>query len=108
MPDGLCAAGDVRGQSGLANGQAELPVFDIHYFAARVQARALELMPGQPLMSRDNLDSMKTPNVANAGMSGLESLGIQAAAIVSVMPGVLGKRSGVARLDPLRREQLKG
>ena len=51
---------------------------------------------------------MKTPNVANAGMAGLESLGIQAAAIVSVMPGVLGKRSGVARLDPLRREQLKG
>ena len=38
-------------------------------------------------------------------MAGLDSLGIQASAMENVMPAVLGKRSGVARLDPLRREQ---
>ena len=86
----------------------ERPVFGIPDFAARLQARAMELMPGQPLMSRDNLDSMKTPNVANASMAGLDSLGIHAAAMESVMPAVLSKRSGVARLDPLRREQHRG
>ena len=26
----------------------------------------MEWMPGEPLMSRDNLDSMTVPNVANA------------------------------------------
>ncbi len=84
------------------------PVFGIPEFAARLQARAMELMPGQPLTSRDNLDSMKTPNVANDSMPGLDSLGIHAQAIESVMPAVLGKRGGVARLDPLRRDQHGG
>jgi len=32
---------------------------------ARVQARLMELAPGEPLLSRDNLDSMKRDNVAS-------------------------------------------
>jgi uncharacterized protein YbjT (DUF2867 family) len=32
---------------------------------ARFQARMMELMPGPPLLSRDNLDSMKVDNVAS-------------------------------------------
>jgi len=32
---------------------------------ARLQARLMELMPGAPLLSRDNLDSMKINNVAS-------------------------------------------
>jgi NADH dehydrogenase len=32
---------------------------------ARLQACVLEHMPGGPLMSRDNLDSMKADNVAS-------------------------------------------
>ncbi len=32
---------------------------------ARAQAMLMELLPGEPLMSRDNLDSMKTDNVAS-------------------------------------------
>ncbi len=31
---------------------------------ARIQARLMELAPGEPLMSRDNLDSMKVDNIA--------------------------------------------
>lgn len=32
---------------------------------ARLQATLMELLPGEPLLSRDNLDSMKVDNVAN-------------------------------------------
>jgi NADH dehydrogenase len=32
---------------------------------ARIQARLMEMAPGEPLMSRDNLDSMKRDNVAS-------------------------------------------
>lgn len=39
-------------------------VFGLPDALARLQALLLELMPGEPLMSRDNLDSMKVDNVA--------------------------------------------
>jgi hypothetical protein len=32
---------------------------------ARLQATMMELAPGEPLLSRDNLDSMKVDNVAS-------------------------------------------
>ena len=79
------------------------PVLPLPEFAARLQAMAMEWLPGEPLMSRDNLDSMRVPNVASSNAPGLATLGIEATAIESVMPAVLGRRSGVARLDPLRR-----
>jgi uncharacterized protein YbjT (DUF2867 family) len=40
------------------------PVFGLPDALARVQAMLMELMPGEPLMSRDNLDSMKVDNIA--------------------------------------------
>ena len=79
------------------------PVLALPEFAGRLQAMAMEWLPGEPLMSRDNLDSMRVPNVASSNAPGLATLGIEATAIESVMPAVLGRRSGVARLDPLRR-----
>ena len=79
------------------------PVLALPEFAARLQAMAMEWLPGEPLMSRDNIDSMRVPNVASSNAPGLATLGIEATAIESVMPAVLGRRSGVARLDPLRR-----
>ena len=42
----------------------------------RLQALAMELLPGAPLMSRDNLLSMRVPNVASGQLPGLEALGI--------------------------------
>ena len=45
---------------------------------ARVQARLMEQLPGEPLMSRDNLRSMQTPNVATPGARSLADLGIVA------------------------------
>jgi len=40
------------------------PVIALPDALARVQAMLMELAPGEPLMSRDNLDSMKADNVA--------------------------------------------
>ena len=84
------------------------PVLPLPAFAGRLQALVMECLPGEPLMSRDNLDSMRAPNVATPGAPGLATLGIDAMAIESVMPAVLGHRAGAARLDPLRRGAGRG
>ena len=68
----------------------------------RLQAMAMELLPGEPLMSRDNVDSMKLPNVASGKVPGLEALGISAAALEAVAPNYLGSRKDCARLDRWR------
>jgi NADH dehydrogenase len=41
-------------------------------------------------MSRDNLDSMKVPNVATGRLPGLGALGITPAAPMAVAPSYLG------------------
>jgi len=41
------------------------PVVAIPLAIARLQARLMELAPGEPLLSRDNLDSMKRDNIAS-------------------------------------------
>jgi hypothetical protein len=55
------------------------------------------------LMSRDNLASMRVPNVATGTLPGLSELGIPAASLQGVMQPWLAGRSGCARLDRLRR-----
>lgn len=45
---------------------------------AKLQAWLLEHMPGEPLMSRDNLLSMQVPNVATGAFGSLRDLGIAA------------------------------
>jgi NADH dehydrogenase len=42
----------------------------------RLQATMMQLLPGEPLMSADNLDSMKVDNVATGMLPGLDALGI--------------------------------
>ena len=44
---------------------------------ARAQAWLMELAPGDPVLSQDNLDAMKTDNVASGKLPGLAALGIQ-------------------------------
>jgi uncharacterized protein YbjT (DUF2867 family) len=41
------------------------PVVALPDGIARLQARLMELMPGEPLLSRDNLDSMQRDNIAS-------------------------------------------
>lgn len=56
---------------------------------ARLQALMLEFMPGGPLMSRDNLDSMKTDNIASGHSPWLA--GWQATPLEAVAPDYLGR-----------------
>lgn len=51
-------------------------VFGLPPTLAYVQAMLMELMPGEPLMSRDNLASMQVPNVASGQYLGLQRLGV--------------------------------
>jgi NADH dehydrogenase len=67
------------------------PVLPLPDWAGRVQALAMECAPGAPLMSRDNLDSMKTANVATGNHPGLAALGIHAAALEPIARAYLNK-----------------
>jgi len=68
----------------------------------RLQALLLELLPGEPLMSRDNLDSLKVPAVASGHMPTLQRLGLTPHTLEGVMPAILGWRIGPGRFDSLR------
>ena len=68
----------------------ERPQIPLPAWAGKLQAAALELLPGTPLMSRDNVASMSVPNVATGTLPGLRDLGITPAALQAVAPGYLG------------------
>jgi NADH dehydrogenase len=78
------------------------PILPLPGGMARLQALAMEWLPGEPLMSRDNVDSMKVPNVATAGHPGLASLDIEASAVEGVAAGYLGGADGPGRFMPWR------
>ena len=67
---------------------------------ARLQARLFELLPGAPILTRDNLDSMKTDNVIAASTKALtaEALGIKLTPLEAVAPQYL---SPTGRLEPI-------
>jgi NADH dehydrogenase len=88
--------------AGVNRGQGR-PVFGIPHWAGELQARMMELMPGAPLMSRDNLASMQVPNVATPGMPGLAQLGIQAAALRPIASDYLTQGSSWHALLGVRR-----
>ncbi|HAL39555.1 MAG TPA: NAD-dependent dehydratase, partial [Polaromonas sp.] len=74
------------------------PVIALPDALARLQARLMELAPGEPVLSRDNLDAMKTDNVASGKLPGLQALGITPAALGAIGPtylGAQGLRSGL-------------
>jgi NADH dehydrogenase len=87
--------------AGRASGH-ERPVIGLPESIGRLQALAMELLPGEPLMSRDNLLSLRVPNVASGELPGLEALGIRPTALQSVVPGYLSGQQGVRRLDAWR------
>jgi uncharacterized protein YbjT (DUF2867 family) len=80
----------------------ERPVIALPDALGRIQALAMELLPGEPLMSRDNLASMRVANIAGGQLPGLADLGITAATLASVAPDYLSPGRGVARLDRWR------
>ncbi len=83
--------------SGVNDGEGR-PVIGLPDALARLQAWLMELAPGEPLMSRDNLDSMKEDNVASGKLPGLQALGITPTSLGAVAPtylGAQGLRSGL-------------
>lgn len=72
-------------------GGRERQIVGLPDWMARIQARLFELLPGEPVISRDNLDSMLVDNVVAADSTALtaESLGIKLTAIESVAPHYL-------------------
>jgi uncharacterized protein YbjT (DUF2867 family) len=65
---------------------ASRPIFHLPEPLAKMQAWMMERMPGPTLMSRDNLDSMKSPNVASGKLPGLQELGIEPSSIEAIAP----------------------
>jgi uncharacterized protein YbjT (DUF2867 family) len=87
--------------AGLYAGRAR-PVWALPAPLACLQAGLLELLPGTPLMSRDNLDSMQVDNILQPapGVLTAAALGIRVAALEAVAPHYLGPTA--ARYDDLR------
>lgn len=88
-------------------GSRERPVLPLPAALGRLQARLMELAPGEPLMSRDNLDAMRVDNVASGQWPGLSALGITPASITSVAPTYLGHHGTRSGLLAARRRFLR-
>jgi len=65
------------------------PVLPLPDWAGRLQATLMGFAPGEPLMSLDNLESMKIDNVASGKFPDLDALGIHAAALEPVAQAYL-------------------
>jgi NADH dehydrogenase len=79
------------------------PVLALPDGAARMQALLMELAPGEPLMSRDNLDSMKVDNVAPGGPHApAPELGIGHTAMEAEAPRYLAGLTARSRLAAFR------
>ncbi len=87
--------------AGQASGHPR-PILGLPAGVAALQARLMELAPGEPLMSRDNLASMQVPNIASGKLPGLAELGITPSAVEAVLPSYLSPVQRCARLDALR------
>ncbi len=84
------------------NGGQGRPVIPLPRWVGWLQALGMEMLPGEPLMSRDNLASMKVDNVASGQLPGLQALGIAPAAPSGVAPTYLGHRGPRSRLEGWR------
>lgn len=104
-PDVFTLAELVRlaGRLSGANRGRGRPVLPLPMALGRLQAGLMELMPGEPAMSRDNVDSLQVDNVASGTIPGLPALGIAPAALSAVAPGYLGRRGPRSSLLALRR-----
>ncbi len=88
--------------SGINHGRGRA-VIALPRVLGRLQALLMELAPGAPLMSRDNLDSMKLDNVASGHLPGLRALGIVPASLAAIGPAYLGSAGPQSRYLDLRR-----
>ena len=69
------------------------PVIALSPFLGKLQASAMRLLPGEPLISQDNLDSMRVDNVGTGKLPNLQTLGITPSALAAIVPTYLGNSS---------------
>ena len=69
------------------------PVIALPPFFGKLQAMAMRLLPGEPLVSQDNLDSMQVDNVGTGKLPNLQTLGITPSALAAIVPTYLGNNS---------------
>ncbi|MBU6502956.1 MAG: complex I NDUFA9 subunit family protein [Burkholderiales bacterium] len=84
-------------------GGRERPVLPLPMALARLQALLMEWGPGEPLISRDNLDSMKVDNVASGQVPGLQALGISPSSVSAIAPTYLNAPGLEGELLAMRR-----
>ena len=78
----------------------ERPQVPLPGWVGSLQGAVMEMLPGTPLMSRDNVRSMSVPNVASGRLPGLQDLGITPTPLEAVAPDYLGQ---LYRRQPLDR-----
>lgn len=88
--------------AGVRGGEGR-PVLHVPMGVGKLQAGLMELVSSRPLMSRDNLDSLKVANVASGNLPGIETLGVNPASLSGVAPLYLGQAGIAARLNDMRR-----
>ena len=76
------------------------PVIGLPAGLARLQALFLELAPGGPIMSRDNLDSMKKDNVATGPID--PELGVTPEPLEAIAAQYLGEAGASSHFDQYR------
>lgn len=69
---------------------------------AKAQAWVMEHLPGEPLMSRDNLASMQLPSIASGQHAGLADLGIAPSSLQAIAPTYI---SAARTMDAYRRSR---
>lgn len=75
------------------------PILNLPEALAWLQALFMECLPGEPLMSRDNLASMRIPNIASGHLPGLTALGLRPHSLAAV----LGEQPRAEQLNRWRR-----
>lgn len=98
---------DIVRLAGRLSGHAR-PVLPLPEALGRLQALAMECLPGEPLMSRDNIASMQVPNVASGHLPGLQALGITPVDLPSVAAAYLAGQEPRQRYDHFRAFARRG
>jgi NADH dehydrogenase len=75
-------------------GSSQRPILPLPTVLGKLQATLLELAPGEPLMTRDNLAAMSVDNIASGQWPDLTALGIHPASVHTVAPTYLGTQGG--------------
>ncbi|MDE2401105.1 MAG: complex I NDUFA9 subunit family protein [Burkholderiales bacterium] len=88
----VCTLAELVRLAGQCSGHVR-PIVPMPMVVGRIQSALLAWLPGEPMMSADNLKSMQVPNVASGQWPRLEALGITPTALETVAPTYLGQKS---------------